>query len=250
MSGNPTNQDLLPLCKMPDAMKPAYQLKNDTTFIVQVQNATRNTDDFGIEMTHGLFGSQEWWEQIASGKLTLHTLRGVITERFWSGMADWPMIKVESDTGEISDWTRQVNTEEQDALYIPGQRLEIDYVLQRHRPKSVDGGAEIKQVIEVRVEPSAQMESRGSYEKLLARDLAHAIALNYGIVVDVAHKLSELGKIPGVMDEDAHRVFTSIAREVESVIMQNRYEAMEALLNHWKELVLASCKRMLDAKSQ
>jgi hypothetical protein len=130
-------------------MKPAYQLRNDATFIAQVQKATRNTDNFGIEPTHGLFGSQEWWEQIASGKLAMHTLCGVIIERFWGSMGDWPEIKVENDTGEISHWTRKVNTKDQDALYIPGQRIEIDYVLQRHRPKSSDHGAEVKQVIEV-----------------------------------------------------------------------------------------------------
>lgn len=235
---------------MPDAMKPAYRLKNDTTFIAQVQKATRNTDDFGIEMTHGLFGSQEWWEQIESGKLKLHTLRGVITERFWSGMADWPMVKVESDTGEISSWTRRVNTSDQDVLYIPGQRLEIDYVFQRHRPKSVDGGAEVKQVIEVRVEPSTQMESRGSYEKLLARDLAHAIALNYGIVVDVAHRLTELGSVPGVMSEKAYKVFAAITMEVETLITHNKYEAIPALLSRWKDPVLAVCKELRDTKAQ
>jgi hypothetical protein len=230
-------------------MKPAYQLKKDTTFIEQVQKATRNTDDFGIEMTHGLFGSQEWWEQIASGELVLYTLCGIITERFWGGMADWPMVKVVNDAGETSDWTRRVNTKEQDALYIPGQRLEIDYVFQRHRPKSAGHGAEVKQVIEVRVESNAQMEKRGSYEKLLARDLALAIALNYGNVVDVAHELSELGSVPGVMSEQAHKVFSAIAVEVEDLITHSKYEGLDALLSRWKDPVLAICKELRDTNS-
>jgi hypothetical protein len=79
-------------------LKPAYQLKNDAIFIAQLQKATRNTDNFGIEPTHGLFGAQEWWEQIASGKLALHTLRGVIIEQIWGSVGDWPEIKVENDT--------------------------------------------------------------------------------------------------------------------------------------------------------
>lgn len=225
-------------------MKPAYQLKEDSARIAAIQKATLTTDEGGIEQTHGLLGSREWWQHISSGQLPLHTLRGVIVERFWGSMADWPEITVRSDEGEVSQWTREVNSKEQDALYIPGQRIEIDFVLQRHRPKSFDMGGETKVVIEIRVEPNAQ--TPGSYERLRAKELAQAVSLFYPNIIDAAYHLSELGKTPSVMDEDAHRVFTSIAREVESLIMQNRYGAMEALLNHWKEPVLASCKRMLD----
>ncbi|HKC96332.1 MAG TPA: hypothetical protein VKB81_20155 [Nitrospira sp.] len=230
-------------------MRPAYQLKRDLDSLSKVQKATLSTDEFGIEQTHGLFGSSEWWEQISSGRLPLHMLCGEIIERFWSGMADWPEIRIRSDDGQISEWTRKVNVKEQGALYIPGQRIEIDYVLQRHRPKSTDKGAEHKIVIEIRVEPNPQMETPGIYEKLLARELAQAVCLNYIVIIDASHQLGELGNTPGVMDEEAHQVFTSITREVEGVIMQNRYEAMEALLNHWKDPVLAACKRLSEEKS-
>ena len=229
-------------------MNPAYQLKADSSRIAAIQKATLTTDDFGIEQTHGLVGSPEWWEQISSGRLPLHMLRGVIVDRFWGSMADWPEITVQSDDGETSHWTREVNVKEQDALYIPGQRIEIDYVLQHHRPKSFDKGGETKVVIEIRVEPNAQ--TPGSYEKLRAKELAQAVSLFYPNIIDAAYHLSELGKTPGLMDEDAYRVFTNIARQVEGVIMENRYEAMEGLLNHWKEPVLASCKRMLNTKSE
>ena len=84
------------------------------------------------------------------------------------------------------------------------------------------------------------METPGSYEKLLARELAQAVCLNYTVIIDASHQLAELGNTPGVMDEGAHLIFTGIAREVEGVIMQNRYEGMEALLNHWKDHVLAA----------
>jgi|SRR5690349_11131609 len=230
-------------------MRPAYELKKDLDTISKVQNATLTTEEFGIEQTHGLFGSKEWWEQISSGRLPLHTLRGVIVERFWGSMADWPEIKVRDDDGNISRWTRRVNVREQDALYIPGQKIEIDYVLQRHRPKSFDRGAETKQVTEVRVEPSAEMAMPGRYEKLCARELAEAVCLNYMLIIDISHHLSELGNTPGIMDSDAQRVFTSVASEVEGVIAQNRYVGMDALLTRWKSPVLAACKRILEFKS-
>src|SRR5262250_387439 len=102
-------------------MRTAYELKKDTELISNVQKATLSTEKFGIEPTHGLFGSSEWWEQISSGRLPLHTLRGVITKRYMGSMGDWPEIEVQTETGKLSHWTRQVNSKEQDALYIPGQ---------------------------------------------------------------------------------------------------------------------------------
>ena len=40
--------------------------------LAAMQKATLTTPDFGIEPTDGLFGSAEWWEEIAaSGAITL-----------------------------------------------------------------------------------------------------------------------------------------------------------------------------------
>jgi hypothetical protein len=231
-------------------MKPAYQLKQDFEFISKVQKTTLSTEHFGIEPTHGLFGSSEWWEQISSGKLPLYTLRGVITQRYMGSMGDWPEITVQSDTGEIWHWTRRVNSKEQDALYVPGQRIEIDYVIQRHRAKSFDKGSETKQVI-VRVEPSAHMQVPGSYEKLRAREIAQGIFLRYSVILETAHELSELSKAPSVMGEQAQSVFTNVADEIPDLRTRRRNDgAMTALLDRWKDAVLAAWKELAETKSQ
>jgi len=80
-------------------------------------------------------------------------------------------------------------------------------------------------VIEIRVEPNAQ--TPGRYEKLRAKELAQAVSLFYPNIIGASHHLSELGNTPGAMDEEAHRVFASVAREVEDLIMHNRYAGME-----------------------
>jgi len=131
-----------------------YQLKEDQRLIQQVQRATRTTENFGIEPTHGIFGSDEWWQNIESGRLALHTLKGKITKVYMSGMGpkgDWPEFKMVSDTGEESSWTRMMHLAEQDQLYRVGAPIEIDFVWQQHRPKSFDHGAEVRQVLEVRI---------------------------------------------------------------------------------------------------
>lgn len=136
-------------------MRVVYRLRDDAEHVANVQKATQTTTDYGIEPTHGLFGSPEWWKCIESGRLAVHTLRGRITDVYMAGMKDWPEFEMVSDAGEVSRWTREANSEEQAALYEVGRPVEIDYVLQRHRPASWDRGAETKIVLEIRVGETA-----------------------------------------------------------------------------------------------
>ena len=133
-----------------------YQLKHDQRRIDQVQRATRTTENFGIEPTHGMFGSEEWWQNIELGRLPLHTLKGRITKVFMGSMGDWPEFKMVSDAGEESSWTRMMHSAEQDERYRVGARIEIDFVWQQHRPKSFDHGEKTVQVIEIRIGPSGE----------------------------------------------------------------------------------------------
>jgi len=132
-------------------MAVVYRLRQNKTFIEAVQKATLTTDAFGIEPTHGLFGSDEWWGRIISGDLPIHTLSGYITKVYMGSMGDWPEFAMKSDGGEKSQWTRKVNAKEQDALYRVGNRVELDYVIQRHRRASFDRGGEAKCVVEIRI---------------------------------------------------------------------------------------------------
>lgn len=130
-----------------------YQLKQDKRRIDQVQRATRTTENFGIEPTHGMFGTDEWWQNIESGRLPIQTLKGRITKVYMGGMGDWPEFKMVNNTGEESSWTRMMHSAEQDDLYRVGAPIEIDFVWKQHRPKSFDHGAKTEQVIEIRIGP-------------------------------------------------------------------------------------------------
>jgi hypothetical protein len=133
-----------------------YQLRHDAEMIAAVQRATRSTREFGIEPTHGLFGSDEWWACIADGSLTLHTLRGTISRVYMGSMRDWPEFEIRSNSGELSRWTREANSAELAAAYVVDRQVELDYVIQRHRPAAWDGGAETKVVVEIRVEAGTE----------------------------------------------------------------------------------------------
>ena len=238
-------------------MKVAYSLKDDPKRIAQVQKATLTTADFGVEPTDGLFGSPEWWDRIANGALLVHTLRGTITERFMGSMGDWPEIRVLSDTGEKSSWTREVNTREQDALYRVGRHIEIDYVLQKHRGKSSALSPEHKVVLEIRVEPDAEGDVLGAYEKLLAHEIAQRVLTAPILFVgEASYRLAELGRAPGVMPHEIHRVFADARSELEGLLgghqITNSEERKEFdrkiadLEARWKDRVIAACRNLLD----
>jgi hypothetical protein len=128
-----------------------YRLRRDKKFIASVQHATQMTDKFGIEAVHGLFGAAEWWEAIKAGVLPVHTLRGIVTKLYMGSMNDWPEFSMRSDAGAETSWSRYANGAELGKLYEVGQPIEIDYVIERHREKSFDFGAETKCVIEIRI---------------------------------------------------------------------------------------------------
>jgi hypothetical protein len=132
-------------------MKTIYCLKDDPDRLGTIRQATLTTQEFGIEPTHGLIGSAEWWGKIDNGDLPVHTTSGIIERVYMGSMNDWPEFEVLSGEGELSQWTREANSVNLARNYAPGRRVEIDYVLQRHRKKSFDRGAETKVVLEIRI---------------------------------------------------------------------------------------------------
>ena len=56
--------------------------------------------------------------------------------------------EVRDEAGDLTRWTREVAVADLGQYYRPGCRVEIEYVLQRHRPKSYDGGAEARVMLE------------------------------------------------------------------------------------------------------
>jgi len=53
---------------MPNMMNCVYELKRDPDGIAGIQRASLD-NPYGLTITHGLVGSAEWWQQVASGSL-------------------------------------------------------------------------------------------------------------------------------------------------------------------------------------
>ena len=56
-----------------DGFDAIYLLSEDRERIHLIQNAVLQTEEFGIAMEHGIFGSHEWWAAIRRSGLPVHT---------------------------------------------------------------------------------------------------------------------------------------------------------------------------------
>ena len=122
------------------ALLNVYDLRKDHQRIRWVQEATLTTRHVGLEPTHGLFGSRDWWRNIELGLLPVFAASGVITEVYHVGEGDFPEFTMIDSDGIETSWKREVNCAEDDDLYVIGRRVELTYVLQRARMDLADLG--------------------------------------------------------------------------------------------------------------
>jgi hypothetical protein len=128
-----------------------YRLQSDKSYIREVQEATESTEKFGIEPTHGIFGSEEWWQHIREGTLPMHHLKGTVSSVHMGSMNDWPEFTLRTESGEEFTWSRYANGPEFVGLYTVGRPIEVDYVIQRHRATSIGPGTQLRIPVEIRV---------------------------------------------------------------------------------------------------
>jgi hypothetical protein len=133
-------------------MTTVYDLALDTAQIEWIQKATLTTTDYGIQQTHGLFGSAVWWKKISSGELPTTTLSGKITKVYMGSMGDWPMFEFIDASGVTQSFTREAQDTERSKLYAVGLVVEVDYVVQMHKKSFPDGSLDTKVVTAIRIQ--------------------------------------------------------------------------------------------------
>lgn len=113
-------------------------------------------------------------------------------------------------------------------------------------------------MLEIRVEPDAEGDVPGVYEKLLAKEVAHqALTAPIPLVFEASYQLADLGRTPKIMPDDVHQVFADARAECEHLIggrrFQNEPEArrdatrqIQELEIRWKDRVFAACRRIVE----
>ena len=142
---------LLELEKAPVPMKLVYllseELKKNTKRMALAQALTldKSRPTMGLKGTHGLFGSQEWWDNIEKREMPLLFLSGIIQRTYVAGQDPSPRDNSFSlllDNGSIHEESIYHYTNKEDKnLFRVGSRVDIVYALDEMKQQPApDGG--------------------------------------------------------------------------------------------------------------
>ena len=110
-------------------MKTVYHLRHDRAQIADVRAATLSPKPFGLKATHGLFGSDEWWQNIEAGVIPIVRFAGTITRLYRTGMHNESQsFQMRMDDGKTFDYTCVVAYRRDRKLYRVGARVELCFV--------------------------------------------------------------------------------------------------------------------------
>ncbi|AJQ94187.1 hypothetical protein [Gynuella sunshinyii] len=120
------------------------ELKNDPEQVAMAQALTQDESrPFGLKGTHGLFGSDEWWDNLRKGVLPVRHVSGVIERLFVSGQEKG----MEANTFDLllndgGSHTESifVDSEKYRQLFKVGSRVEILYALDELKMQPAPGG--------------------------------------------------------------------------------------------------------------
>lgn len=128
-------------------------LARDPETIALTQALTLDPDrpHMGLKGTHGLFGSEEWWENIRQGKIKTKTISGIIKRIYHVGMgpATKPNeMEIVLDDGTIVREGIYVTSKKYLPLISPGNKITVNYVMDELKGSSYIRVPELLSMVE------------------------------------------------------------------------------------------------------
>ena len=129
-----------------------YDLREDPDSVRSMQQGSTSAGSSGLRVTHGLVGSDEWWRQLESGVLPLHTLRGRVTGCSLGVHDGGPVeFELKEPNGNRSTWlVSKMDPRSAKACFRLNRGIEVDFVRQE-RKVPFEEEAEAKVLVAVRV---------------------------------------------------------------------------------------------------
>lgn len=139
---------LLKLNDESSSMKLVYQLseelKHDPGQVAKAQALTQDdSKPFGLKGTHGLYGSEVWWNNIKKNVLPLRQISGVIERLYVSGQEQSSQANTFDlllSDGSLHTESILVNSRADYQLFKVGSRVEILYVFDELKMQPAPGG--------------------------------------------------------------------------------------------------------------
>lgn len=131
------------------------ELKGDPAYVRDVQSLSLDNDRplTGLKPTHGLFGSDEWWESINSGRIRTVHVKGTIRELIFAGQdARWGdsvnSFKLEKEDGSSVLEGIYVQEKVDRKLFRVGAKVSCWYaLLELKRQPAPDGTVDYAQTV-------------------------------------------------------------------------------------------------------
>jgi len=110
-------------------MKTIYQLRKNRQFIADAQAASLSPKPFGLKTTHGLFGSDQWWQNVEAGVIPQIRKVGAITRLFRAGMHNESQcFEMVCQDGEKFEYDCVAANRKDRKLYKVGVGVELTFV--------------------------------------------------------------------------------------------------------------------------
>lgn len=142
-------------------METVYRLRDRKDSLLRMQEASLSHPFLGVKVTHGLIGTDEWWENIATGKLQRHSVRGFVTG-LWLGMhnSEPGTFAIQAQDGTVFREMTTLEASESIEKFPLGRAVEVDYVIQE--PKyTLEGSREDHRVVlEIRLDDEVNPECK------------------------------------------------------------------------------------------
>ncbi len=146
----------LNLTTLPTSAKLVYELSMDIAHDPeQISSAQTLTMDalkplMGLKGTYGLFGSDEWWKNIANGIMPTKVMSGVIERVYSSGQdADDEIntMDISSSEGKHLMEGIYLNSDEDLSLYRTGAEVYIFYALDPLKRQNSGGATQFSEIV-------------------------------------------------------------------------------------------------------
>ena len=130
----------------------AQQLKDEPERISLAQALTLNDAKprMGLKGKYGLYGSQEWWNNIEQRKAPLKFISGVITRVYIAGQDEQLINSFDLllDDGSIHNNSIYANHKRDRKLFKIGHRVDIVFILDElKRQPAEDGGVNCSEIV-------------------------------------------------------------------------------------------------------
>lgn len=131
------------------------ELRKNVALVSAAQALTLNPNEphFGLKGKHGLYGSEEWWENIRNGTLKIRKISGIIEQTVYAGQdARWGdsvnSFYLKLDDASVVRESIYANQKQDRKLFVPGARVSIAYLLDELKSQpGPDGGVNYLEIV-------------------------------------------------------------------------------------------------------